>query len=230
MLKKIILIMIFISQLAISARSQVVPYKILDSLSAEISQKQFRADTLSYTNDEGEVMVQFSEKNFNLLVSSRLASMAVYKYRNRTDILELIDNINLKKAISVSRIDSYERVTVFRVMFASNINVNIYDSVGVFVKSTIKNYVDFHVKKIEHRSDKPSDYETWSFYNTLITLCHFLKREGSSFSHDPVLLARSWNKAIDEQKVEGFETFLKKYPKTLYEIEARRQIALLNSQ
>ncbi len=203
--------------ITVASFGQRLRYEKVDSLSAIINNLQAKAAGLTYTDGAGaEHVLSFPEENFKVYYYNLLGNTSVYKKNGSKETLELTENIDFSKAVSIT-IQSYVNgVARVQVDFPTNIIKTQVFTDGASVEVRNAWVVNLFAAQ---------DY--MKLYNDLVTLAHYLKKEKKSFNYQPEELAAKWKKAMDEKSVSGLKNILSSYPNTLYDVQLKKDIQAL---
>lgn len=201
------------------------PYETMDSLSAEIRNLQYSANGLFGSDLEGNFELSFPEDNFNFLISTRQAYHAIYKKIGDQDILTIIEEIDLSKAISIETELINDKLGVVKLWFPKEyLQSNSYVD-GKAITSSTKDFLPFYFNR---NSSQNNDL---SMMNSVVEICHRTKIDNGTLTEEEaneMIKQVEWlRKNYSYNNISNFNQFLEKYPSSLFYKEVQKSQAEL---
>lgn len=217
-MKKITIAIIAITFCTIVS-AQNIPYEKLEEFSTSISNLQSKANGLSYSDGSANYEISFPDENFQISFSNQLATNAVYKKLDDREFMELTENIDLSKVISVTILSTEKNVSQISLTFPANsLKTQIFEEGVLLETKELTTLVLF-------TNDEPQ-----KLYGEIIKLCNYLKKEAGTFSYDVEELATIWETASNKNAISTLQSFRYKYMSTLYDDQAKIKIKKLEDE
>ncbi len=216
--------------------SQSISYHKLDSISIEFSKFQKEADGYTYNDGSQNYEVSFPQENFKIWADNHLASYAIYKKWGNKEILAITENIDLSKAtslvmLSLNTLKNGSILVTYRLYFPKDqLNTTLYED-GKVIKNIKESYIDLFLIQPDVSYNKVSELKLYSFFNKFINLIYILKNEkGQNIAYNLKTIQEDWNKAIDGKEISFYNSFMAKYPKSIYDEQCKLNINHLNNE
>lgn len=188
-------------------KAQDITYEKLDSLSTTITNYQLSANDKSYEENGNKVTVSFSESNFSILYNNGLATNSVYKNVNGKERMELVEDLDLSKVTSVKIIPLEGAFCKYHLEFPENsLTEQTYED-GNLISTNKVSSLDLY-----------SSHDKYGVFDKIIQMCELLKK--NTTENKIAETSKDWSRAKSANSVESYQTFIAKYPNSLYGIEA----------
>jgi hypothetical protein len=144
MKKTLILATVFLN--LFTSLAQEIPFEKLEALSKKISQSQLEVDGKIYNDGTTDYQISFTQANFTVAFNSQLASNAVYKKSNGTELLYLTENFSLARTtgITIELIDN--NIVLYNLHFGKFTVTTKNFKNGELVDTTYKNNLILYAK------------------------------------------------------------------------------------
>ncbi|SFO75530.1 hypothetical protein SAMN05428949_6493 [Chitinophaga sp. YR627] len=192
-----------------SVQAQRLAYERADHYTKVLSSYQMDGNNITYTIRGSKYEFSYPETSFKIAFYNQLATHAVYAKYGGREVLFLTDSINMAKVKGVTRHEMSDEVIIVRIHLERGASSIIRDIEDGKVVSSIKiEHVDVYFK---------NGSTLGGFISTLYRLCFEMKvAQGTITQAEVDAQNHDWGMTP--------EKFIKKYPNSIFNMEAEQII------